>query len=255
METVKFKTISGVIIALLLGVLVLMAVYTWHLSRELTALQANTIRNDIAQTALSSSAAMPDTTMQVDPKLPMPTPGQQRGQGSQNIQPPAIDPFTGLSDPFADDWPGLLSPGSSFAEMQRRMDELMSSMTRGFPFFSQNDFGFGFMSAGPVVAMTEDDQAYLVSIQIPEGQNVELETELSNKTLIISGSVKTEQEQAGVAGFNSRNMQESRFSQSMYLSEDIDEAAMTVVQNDDEILITIPKRYQDSGKPGGSYTE
>lgn len=249
METVQFKKVSGIIFSLLISALVLLAVFTWHLSQELNTLQANvtqpatTLASNTSSTASSPDAAalLSGTSAPSAARAQ----SQQEGQGSVQNTPQNVNPFNGFSDPldnpWRNDWPGFMMPGSGYTEMQKRMDELMNSMTRGFPFFNQNDFGFGFMAGGPAISMTEDSQAYLVTIQIPEGQNVELETEISNKTLIISGSVKSEQEEAGVAGFNSRSMQESRFSQSMYLSEDIDEEAMAIERNDEEIVISIPK--------------
>jgi HSP20 family molecular chaperone IbpA len=150
------------------------------------------------------------------------------------------DPFFGLNDPFSNHWPGFISPGDSFAEMQQRMDELMNSMTQGFPFFNQEDFGFGFISNGPAISMTEDAEEYRVVISVPDGQEVEVNTELTGNALIVSASVKSERDE-NVSGFTSRSMQESRFSQSLYLAEPVDESGLNVERADNEIVISIPK--------------
>jgi HSP20 family molecular chaperone IbpA len=124
--------------------------------------------------------------------------------------------------------------------MQQRMDELMNSMTQGFPFFNQEDFGFGFISNGPAISMSENADEYRVGISIPDGQEVEVNTELTGNSLIVSGSVKNERDE-NVSGFTSRSMQESRFSQSLYLAEAVDEAGLNIERANNEIVISIPK--------------
>ncbi len=166
-----------------------------------------------------------------------PAPSNQAQPNTNIGQPLPADLLYGFNDPFGNSWPGFINPGDSFAEMQQRMDELMNSMTQGFPFFNREDFGF--ISSGPAIQMSENADEYRVVITIPDGQEVEVNTEFTGNSLIVSGSVKSERDE-NVSGFTSRSMQESRFSQSLYLAGPVDEAGLIMEQAYNEIVITIP---------------
>ncbi len=179
--------------------------------------------------------------IQIHPQqAPVAPSSQNQPNTNNNGQTPSADPFFGFDDPFGNSWPGFINPGDSFAEMQQRMDELMNSMTQGFPFFNQEDFGFGFISNGPAISMSENVDEYRVVISIPDGQEVEVNTEFTGNSLIVSGSVKSERDE-NVSGFTSRSMQESRFSQSLYLAMPVDEEGLNIERIGNEIVISIPK--------------
>ncbi len=233
MDTTSKNQISNILISVLICLVIVLAFFTWNLSREVQNL------NLLAEQQVSVEAV--DSQIQNSAPQPTPAPSIQNQQnGNNNGQSVPADPFSGFNDPFSNNWPGFINPGDSFAEMQQRMDELMNSMTQGFPFFNQEDFGFGFISNGPAVSMTENNEEYRVVVKIPEGQEVEVNTEFTNNSLIVSGSSKSERDE-NVSGFNSRSMQESRFSQSLYLAAPVDETELNVERTDNEIIITIPK--------------
>lgn len=227
-KTQKFS-LSDILIGALLCLSIVLSIFTWNLASEVRSLQSATQQPAVSNMDSSATQVQSAPSVQSQPGI------QQRNNGQAST-----DPFAGLNDPFSNNWPGFMNPGNSFAEMRQRMDELMNSMTQGFPFFNQEDFGFGLISSGPAISMTEDSEAYRVVIAIPEGQEVEVNTDLNDNLLVISGSVKSERDES-VSGFNSRSMQESRFSQSLYISDAVDEADMQVERNDSEIIITVPK--------------
>lgn len=241
METIQQRhTLFSLVIAVLVCLLAVLGFFTWQLSTEMQSMQ-----QVLAQV---STAPTPSATL----NTPAPVLPQQPAPANSDPQPPAAglnepfsdpfaDPFTDpLPDPFSRSWPGFMDPSGQIAEMQRRMDELMNSMTQGFPFFNQQDFGFGFINSGPAISMTETADAYQVTIAVPEGQAVELNTELNDNTLVVSGYVKSEREE-NANGLSSRSMQESRFSQSVYLPGSIDEAGMQIDQQAAQIVVTVPK--------------
>ncbi|MAY01699.1 MAG: hypothetical protein CMQ38_01830 [Gammaproteobacteria bacterium] len=231
METQQRNVLVSVIFTVLICLIAALAFFTWNLSNEVQALRENNAQpgNITSQAAANNSFATTEPSG--------PAPAAPNTSGNSPADP--VDPLPGFTDPFSNNWPGFMDPGGQIAEMQRRMDELMNSMTRGYPFFNQQDFGFGF-SSSPTVSMTEDSEAYRVVIEVPEGQEIELNTELNNNVLVVSGSVRSLREE-GNSGLSSRSMQESRFSQSMHLPGDIDEAGMTVDRQDNEIIVTVPK--------------
>lgn len=234
--------LSRFIIAVLICLLAALAFFTWHLSTEVqsmreTIAQANTVPPASAVLNTAPPASNPPASA-VSPRQPTPANPDPQPPVSGPSDPyaaPFPDSFQG---PFARNWPGFMDPSGQIAEMQRRMDELMNSMTQGFPFFNQQDFGF--INSGPAISMTETPDAYQVTIAVPDGQEVELNTELNNNTLVVSGSVKSEREENG-NGLSSRSMQESRFSQSMHLPGELDEAGMRIEQADGQIVVTVPK--------------
>lgn len=248
METTQHNVLISILFAILICLIAVLGFFTWNLSAQVRNLQTTQDQQSStppATASIQTQSARPQA-------VPLPgSPNQQNGQlqgqqngGSTPVNPNPANPFSGLNDPFGDpfddSWPGFMNPGDSFAEMQQRMDELMDSMTRGFPFFNQEDFGFGFMNEGPVVSMTEDSDAYLIVIEVPDGQEVEVNTEVEGNMLMVSGSVRNERDESS-SGINSRSMQESRFSQSVYLPEAVDEDAITIDRNTDEIVVTVPK--------------
>lgn len=232
MDTTRKYLISNILIGILICLVMVLAFFTWNLSTEVQNLNSLAER----QVSVEDNRQFQNSAPQASPAPPI----QNQPNTNNNGQAMPTDPFFGLNDPFSKRWPGFINPGDSFAEMQQRMDELMSSMTQGFPFFNQEDFGFGFISNGPAISMTEDAEEYRVVISIPDGQEVEVNTELTGNALIVSGSVKSERDE-NVSGFTSRSMQESRFSQSLYLAEPVDEAGLNVERADNEIVISIPK--------------
>ncbi len=244
METTQqTHKLSRLVITVLIGLLAVLAFFTWHLSTEVQSMrEAIALANTTppASAVLNTTPPVNSPPAPVNPRQPTPTSPDPQPPVSGLSDPyttPFPDPFQG---PFTRNWPGFMDPSGQIAEMQRRMDELMNSMTQGFPFFNQQDFGFGFINSGPAISMTETPEAYEVTIAVPDGQEVELNTELNNNTLVVSGSVKSEREENG-NGLSSRSMQESRFSQSIHLAGTIDEAGMRVEQQDEQIVVTVPK--------------
>ncbi len=140
----------------------------------------------------------------------------------------------------------LVTPGTSqrgdpmdpFYSMQKRMDEMMQSFSSGSFFNGPDRF---FATAQPAISMRESKDRYQVVIEIPDGQNVELNTDLDENRLWISGEVQSKQNQSSARGqIDVSNL--SRFSRSFYFPEDIDPAGMHTEESDEEITITIPKK-------------
>lgn len=139
-----------------------------------------------------------------------------------------------LSDPLA----RPRDPLDPFYAMQQRMDAMMESFSSG-SFFNGSDRLLA--NSQPVVDMREHKDRYEVVINIPDGQNIDLKTELEDNRLWISGQVQSKQSQTTAQGrVNMSNM--SQFSRSFYFPEEIDAGAMRTKENDKEITITIPKK-------------
>jgi len=139
-------------------------------------------------------------------------------------------------DPFAGAW----DPNSRFAQMQKHMDELMQQMMPGDPLFSQH--GFGLSPASPEVSLNEDSDGYTVVVKVPKGEDVELNSKLDDNQLTISGEVKNAADDESSGNVVGHAQSISQFSQTITLTDPVDEAGMRVDRKDGDIVIRIPKR-------------
>lgn len=94
--------------------------------------------------------------------------------------------------------------------------------------------------------MEESAKEYTLVVSVPKGQEVELNTELSDKRLKIFGQVnnKTETKLNGLFGdiqsFNT--LSSRRFSQTMTFPAEVNDAGVTINHGKSEITIKIPKK-------------
>lgn len=152
---------------------------------------------------------------------------------------PLPDPWPKTWDPKLDNW----DPSGRFSDLQKMMDDMLGTMSPGKSIF--NNQGFGFSQSSPQITMEESTDDYTVIVAVPQGQEVELNTELSDNQLKITGKIKNSQEGkasrlfGGTGSYNT--LSASRFSQTMTLPSDVDEAGMTIEHDDSEITIRIPK--------------
>lgn len=137
-----------------------------------------------------------------------------------------------------DPWANRRGSYRHFSELQKRIDEMMNSMAPGNSIFSNQ--GFGLSPSSPKITMDESADKYTFFVAVPEGQEVELNTELTGNIFKITGRVRNRLENSS-EGMMSRSMSSSQFSQSITLSELIDESGMVIDHKDKEIIITIPK--------------
>jgi len=189
-----------------LSVIAGLGYYTWDLHRQVTQLQAGT------QTDLSASVARNQPQAQAPKLLPKP----------QN-------PFSGNFD-----------PSGRFAEMQMRMDQMMKQIMPDDPLLNQNVFSMS-STDSPEVTMDESSDKYTVTVKLPKGENMDLNTELSDNTLTISGQVKTTSKDSS-GNFIGQAQSASEFSQSITLADPVTESGMKVDHHGQDIVITIPKQ-------------
>jgi HSP20 family molecular chaperone IbpA len=144
--------------------------------------------------------------------------------------------------PLAQNW----DPNGQFARMEKRMDDIMRQMMPNDPLLSQNGFsqlGFGLSPASPEVTMDEDSDEYKVVVKVPEGENLQLNTDLADNTLTISGKVESSAQEDDPSGkLLGKAESMSQFSQTITLNHPVDEAGMKIDRDGDDIVITIPKR-------------
>ncbi|WLQ16496.1 hypothetical protein O5O45_11250 [Hahella aquimaris] len=198
MQSQTKKTLLGVAAGVGLAAVAGLGYYTWELNQKVEALEARNTPNI---------------------NLPLSA---------------APDPWPKNWDPWSDNW----DPSGQFAEMQKRMDEMMKHMAPGNSTFSMQ--GFGLSSPGPNIEVDENAKEYRVTVTVPEGEKVELNADLDGDTLKISGKVRSESE-SNSGGLAGKTVSASQFSQSMTLTDPVIESGMTINNKGKEIVITIPK--------------
>ncbi|MDX1696056.1 MAG: Hsp20/alpha crystallin family protein [Ketobacteraceae bacterium] len=159
---------------------------------------------------------------------------QRVGQVSGPAPAPVQDFWSDNWDPWADPW----DPTGEFAEMKKRMDEMMNRMMPGGSIFSNR--GFGLSSTSPTVKMTDTGDAYEVTVSTPQGQEVELNTQLSDGILTVSGKMRRVEENSAGNG-TGRVVATSQFSQTITLPEPVEQSAMTIDRQGGKVTVKIPK--------------
>ena len=107
--------------------------------------------------------------------------------------------------------------------------------------------GMGGSSAGnnlfsePDIEVDDLPEQYIIRVSVPEGQEVEVQTEFSDGMLTISGKVDNQSYQQGSLASSSASSQ-MEFSRSMSFSEPVDHLNMTIEHEIDGVSIILPKK-------------
>jgi HSP20 family molecular chaperone IbpA len=202
-----------------------------QMREELTALQ-----QQVGNT--SNNALTAPNMFQAQPTLPASPPGA--GSNGLNIDPNGL--LGNQADPFAD-----------FDRLQNEMMERMRQMMAGngvgglldddFFGFGGNTFSFGgnLGSRQPQLNMTEQNDAYVITIPLPADSNAEVSASVEGNSLNIEGKITTKND-ASNNGSAFTSTQSSQFARSMQLPPDADPDGLTNVTEDNQVIITIPKQ-------------
>lgn len=137
-------------------------------------------------------------------------------------------------NPWSDKW----APSGQFMQLQKQMNKLMSQMSPGNSIFSHQ--GFGLSPASPKITMQDEADQYKVIVQVPKGEDVQVNTNMTGNQLTINGKVK-ESKQQQANNFQGQSLAVSQFSQTMDFPAAIDESKVKIKHDDNRIVITVPK--------------
>lgn len=174
------------------------------------------------------------------------------GTQTQPVPPPA--------SLFGGNGANNLSPGSPFsnqnsafeefdrlqAEMFDHMQQLLGTNTPGGLFddnFFADAFGFdtGVNGQDPDLQMREQDDSYVITIDIPEDSNAEVSASVDGNELNIEGNITIKNDGSNT-GSTFSSTQSRQFARSMPLPPDADPDGLTNVTEDGQVVITIPKQ-------------
>jgi HSP20 family molecular chaperone IbpA len=165
----------------------------------------------------------------------------QWNPGSATGSPQAPGLTTPSWDPFAP--LGNAQQQDPFAAMHQRMQQMLERFSSGNDWFNSPLFstpGLGLGSGSPKISTEDKGDYYRVTVTLPEGQSMEINTEIEDQQLRIHG--KVEQSSSHPASGLAQSFSSSEFTRTITLPEPVDEAAMTVEQKDHRVEIKIPKR-------------
>lgn len=150
------------------------------------------------------------------------------GQDNYNLFGPGIN-----SDPFA-----------HMQKMRQQMGQLFNSwgvdpFTSGQSIFSQGSGAVVFPSQ-PEIEVSEEQDAFVVTLPKQPGQDIEIVTEVEDNKLSLAGTLRTENRQSsGGSVFSSSST--SQFSRSIPFSKEVNALGMYTTHENDRIVITLPK--------------
>lgn len=135
-------------------------------------------------------------------------------------------------------WFGSWDPNGQLSQMQQQIDKLMGQMSTANSMFDQQRFGPA--TATLNISMKDEADMYKVVVDVPKGEKVEINTNLSGNKLTIDGEVKqTNERQSNNA--REQSLSVSQFSQTMQFPEPVKDSGVKIQRNDNQIVITVPK--------------
>lgn len=143
-----------------------------------------------------------------------------------------------------------LAYGTPFANAMPLQD-FVDSFFSGFgmsslPQRSQIPFGtFGstqFAASVPDIAVDETEQEYRILIPVKPDQELELNTNIEDNSVSVSGVI-TEKSQQSQNNFSASSFSQRQFAKTVDLPTAVDEFGMTTRQTDAGIEITLPKKH------------
>lgn len=135
-------------------------------------------------------------------------------------------PLTGNSSLFGTD------PFASFDAMRQRMDNLMAGLGSG------NRMSFTMQSPDFQLQETEDD--YRLLIKVPEQHEIDLQTEVEDREVIVRGSISSNRSQTG-NGLSSQFVSSSQFNRRFDLPGDVNEVGVYTEQSNKGLVLVMPK--------------
>lgn len=235
------KTRIAVVATLAVTAVGLLGWQSWNthkLQQQVVSLQ-QLVAGQHQQSASLASTTSPPAANALAPRN---SPGAPSQSVAPLISPKGSDPFWGGQDPFAD-------MQQMQQQMHQHMQDLLSGlgMDQGSSLFDMDPFqgGGGFGSsmgfgAEPQFDFKENPANYQVTVSIPGGSNVEINTSVHGQDLTIEGKVSQDQ-QGQQKGGAFRSMQTREFARTLHLPADVDILGITNQNQKDKVVITLPK--------------
>jgi HSP20 family protein len=130
-----------------------------------------------------------------------------------------------------------------FVEMenvQKRLTDFVSHLPVRWPWPGDHEEAVTVADWAPVVDITEDDNEYLISTELPAMKKEEVKAVIENGTLVISGERKVEKEEKS-RKFHRVERSYGRFERSFALPADADPEKVSADYKDGMLMVHIAK--------------
>ncbi len=126
-----------------------------------------------------------------------------------------------------------------YETMQNHIDNTMNSSPFNFP--EMDDFQIS--SLKPDIKFEETHSEYKITIAIPEGKNVEINTKIVDNVLSISGKIRSEKKSTD-NNITAYTRSFNQFSQMLPFAKPVDQEKMVTEKQGKNIIITVPKKQK-----------
>jgi HSP20 family protein len=134
----------------------------------------------------------------------------------------------------------LVNPTREFEDIYDRMGQLMN--------FAFGDLARVEMPWVPLADLSETDDAYVVKVELPGVSKDQVDVQLQDRELVVSGEIPEEQDgQNGGRRRHRSSRRTGRFEFRAYLPGDVNTDAVRGELNDGVLTLTIPK--SEAAKP------
>jgi HSP20 family protein len=134
----------------------------------------------------------------------------------------------------------VVNPTREFEDIYDRMGQLMNLAFGGFAPFAAADLPWA-----PPADVTETNEAYVVHVELPGVRKDQVDVQLQDRALIISGEIPEQSEDDGHRQQSSRRT--GRFEYRTILPGDVKADAVSAQLSDGVLTVTVPK--SEAAKP------
>ncbi len=132
----------------------------------------------------------------------------------------------------------VLDPSREFEDIYNRMGQLMNLALGDFSMVESAD-----MPWAPLADLRENDDAYVVNVELPGVQKDQVDIQVQDRELIISGEIKD----TGNGRRHRSSRRTGRFEYRTYLPGDIKADQVSATLSDGVLNVTLPK--SEAAKP------
>jgi HSP20 family protein len=143
----------------------------------------------------------------------------------------------------------MWDPASELDRIRREIDEMFDPAARRF--FSQDPWGYGLFDreVSPAMDMVENEDGFLVSVDLPGVEKKDLEISVADNVLTVKGEKKAASEKKDEnSRFYRKESWEGSFQRTISLPQGVDAAKIDAKMHDGVLQISLPKREEAKPK-------
>lgn len=140
---------------------------------------------------------------------------------------------------------GYTANSGLFNQMHREMNDMLSRVQRMWDNDGGEESSLANFAHSPAVDFEEQDDKYLLSVEVPGMKADDVEIDVTDGVLRISGEKRTKSEEDKDDGRSFRERSYGRFFRSLRLPDNVDHDAIDASYEDGVLELTLPKSEED----------